>query len=79
MFTYGGMKNLGTIVSPQTQHVNVFVIRHPTVPDPKKRLEGTSKVMGHIKIRTLQEARETALARMIKASSRLARSRSKKK
>ena len=68
IYCYGGMKNIACILAPYKSYVNVFVKRHPSVPDPSKRLEGTSKVMGHIKIRTLVEARDSNLARMMKAS-----------
>lgn len=73
MVSYRGMKHLSCIVSPLKERANIFVRRGPGIKDPKKKIEGISKFMGHIKIRTLKEAKDPYIARLVRASAILAR------
>ena len=49
-------------------HVNVGFFRGAELPDPKGLLEGTGKVMRHVKLSPEREVDATALTKLIKAA-----------
>jgi len=48
-----------------TSHVNVGFFRGATLPDPARLLEGTGKLMRHVKLRPGMNSNDAALHRLI--------------
>src|SRR5438874_11760329 len=71
MYTYGGMKKAVCAVGPLTSYVNLYLMRGPDLKDPAGLIEGK----GHVKVRSLQDARRPALAALIRAAAKLANER----
>ena len=70
--TYGvgpqKMKEGYTYILPHKSWVNLGFFRGASLDDPGRLMEGTGKNMRHIKIRSLEEIQQPALARLIEAA-----------
>ncbi len=81
---WGVQKNIGYGVGPKkmtehfcyimplSKHVNLGFMQGAFLADPKKKLEGTGKSLRHVKVRSVDEARDPALRDLVKkAAARL--------
>ncbi len=70
--TYGvGPKKMSegyVYIMPHSRWVNLGFYKGVGLPDPKGLLEGTGAKLRHVKIRSGDEARETAVRRLIEAA-----------
>jgi len=55
-------------IAPQKGYVNFGFFFGVGLPDPKKLLEGTGARMRHVKVRSVDEARNPALAELVAAT-----------
>lgn len=55
-------------VNAFTSHVNVGFFRGAELDDPKRLLEGTGKLMRHVKLRPESDVDDKALARLIESA-----------
>src|SRR5258706_9808854 len=55
-------------IAPQKGYVNFGFFFGVGLPDPKKLLEGTGARMRHVKLRSVDEARNPALAKLVAAT-----------
>ena len=56
-------------LAPQKAHVNLGFMYGADLPDPDGLLEGTGKLMRHIKIRSLDEVKRPAIKQLISDAS----------
>ena len=52
-------------------HVTFGFLRGTSLPDPAGLLEGTGKILRHVKLRTAEDVSEPALKKLIEAAARL--------
>ncbi len=57
-------------LAPQKAHVNLGFNYGADLPDPEGLLEGTGKLMRHIKIRSLEEVKHPAIKQLIAEASK---------
>jgi len=62
------MYDMKIIIIPLKSYVNLEFTNGIALPDPKKLLEGTGKRMRHVKITSLNQATNPAIAALIKAA-----------
>ncbi len=53
---------------PHAKWVNLGFFRGAILPDPDKLLEGTGKLLRHVKIRDLKEVKKAGIRKLIKAA-----------
>jgi hypothetical protein len=52
-------------------HVTFGFLRGTSLPDPEKLLEGTEKNLRHVKLRTVEELKRSALKKLIVAAAKM--------
>ena len=57
-------------VSPQKAHVNLGFFYGADLPDPSGLLEGTGKLLRHVKLRSPADVRNPALLTLLRKASR---------
>ena len=67
----GSMRDLAIALSPQRAYVNLEFGDGIDLPDPAHRLEGTGKRLRHVKIRSLDDARNPAVRTLLEEAAKL--------
>jgi hypothetical protein len=68
--TWVGQGNI-VAVAPHSEHVNLQFYRGANLPDPAGVLEGTGKVLRHVKLRFVKELKTPAVKGLLRAAWRL--------
>lgn len=56
-------------IAPATKHVNLGFFYGAELPDPEGLLEGTDKLLRHIKVRSVDEVDNPAVRKLVEAAS----------
>lgn len=68
-FYHGEPKGRGFLsIGPQKKYVNLYFMDGVDLPDPAGLLTGAGKRLRHVKIKTMDDLKNPALARLIKAA-----------
>lgn len=78
-FGYGsGYKDLVFVISPQSEHVNLGIVKGATLDDPNGLMEGKGKVHRHVKIHLVEQVRDPELEQLVHNAMQAAQKRVQK-
>ena len=62
------LKGIVCHIAPMKAAVNFGLYRGAKLPDPSKLMEGTGKMLRHVKIKNITESKKAALSSLLKAA-----------